>query len=273
METTKRLYENCIITDPDGIPLTRCRRKVINWYLDRGLATLVADSTIRLHFYPKARFNRDEAMKVKINLCVVCGTTKKLNKHHIVPHCFRTALPVGWRGGPALFHDLVMLCTTCHSNYEIEGDKLKKKLADEFGISMHGYRAIVDKKRGSLGRLARSILGVPNPNKKYKRLKEYPKIPDYRIEQLKQKVVTLLGHYPTQYDLEEMVNWMPIVFTEDYIPYGKYIVDHMDHAELVLMWRKHFLDTMKPKYMPEYWEINRLPTLEEIAEVEAGTAT
>lgn len=42
--------------------------------------------------------------------------------------------------------------------------------------------------------------------------------------------------------------------------YGKLLVDKLDtHEKLhnfIIMWRKHFIETMKPKYLPIGWKIN-----------------
>ena len=37
--------------------------------------------------------------------------------------------------------------------------------------------------------------------------------------------------------------------------WAKYIVDKCeDINEFIKMWRNHFLDTMKPQFLPEFWE-------------------
>lgn len=48
----------------------------------------------------------------------------------------------------------------------------------------------------------------------------------------------------------------------DYIPHGQRVVDYFTLKEnggltvLERIWRQHFLDTMKPKYLPELWSVD-----------------
>lgn len=41
---------------------------------------------------------------------------------------------------------------------------------------------------------------------------------------------------------------------------GKALVDKIDTEEKIIdfirMWRQHFLDVMKPKYLPPAWDVN-----------------
>jgi hypothetical protein len=270
----RTLYDNCVIQAPDGTMFSRCRKVRLKWYLDRGLASPIDENTIRLNFQPRASISIREATTIKENICVVCGSSKKLSKHHIIPYCFRNAMPVGWRGGPALFHDVISLCTTCHIKYESAASSLKQSLADRCNITLHGYDIVFDSKRDLMGRYARSILNMPLPRKKKKKKKKgrskfvYP--PPEHIERLKERIATYLGHQPTETDLKEMVSWTSAVRGPNFMPYGKYVVDHIDLGELVLMWRDHFLDVMQPQFMPLYWDRNRLPTPAEMEEVESN---
>lgn len=48
--------------------------------------------------------------------------------------------------------------------------------------------------------------------------------------------------------------------SDNYQAHGKKVVDYFKEndglVELEKMWRKHFINTMKPKYLPEYWSID-----------------
>eukprot|EP00854_Cymbomonas_tetramitiformis_P023839 gene23839-28910_t len=56
------LYENCRILAPDGTVLSTCGQKKINWYIQRGLATLECEEplTARLKFEPAGRGHSDD---------------------------------------------------------------------------------------------------------------------------------------------------------------------------------------------------------------------
>jgi len=262
MRWRRKIYDNCVIQAPDGTPVSRCLRSRLDWYLSRGLATRIDEDTIRLHKEPSGSCHVREATEIKLNICVVCGDTKKLSTHHVVPYCFRNALPLEWRASAALYHDTVALCDKCHRSYEKYGNLLKKQLASQFGISVHGYGVIVEGKRTTMRSYARTLLELPPRNKK-RRKKFYFNPPPEKRQEFLQRIAEYIGHEPTQEELLEMTEWNTVIKTEDYIPYGKYIVDQFDPADLVLMWRKHFLDTMKPRFMPGYWSLERLPTPEE----------
>ena len=58
---------------------------------------------------------------------------------------------------------------------------------------------------------------------------------------------------------------------EDYEPHGLRVVQwysyHDGLVELESLWRKHFLDSMKPKYLPAFWSVSHTSTrLKEKAE-------
>ncbi len=259
MRRRKNLYDNCVIQAPDGTPISRCLKSRLDWYLSRGLATRIDDDTIRLHKEPSGTCHVKEATEIKVNICVVCGATEKLSIHHVVPYCFRNALPLHWRASAALYHDTVALCDECHREYETQGNRLKRQLAKQFNVSMHGYGTTVVGKRTTIRSYARTLLGLPPRKKRKRRGKGFNPPPEKRQELLK-RITEYIGHEPSQEELLEMSEWCSVVKGPDYVPYGKYIVDRVHPAELVLMWRKHFLETMKPKFMPHYWSLDRLPT-------------
>lgn len=47
---------------------------------------------------------------------------------------------------------------------------------------------------------------------------------------------------------------------KDYLPHGLKVVMAVVESEGILalerMWRQHFLDTMRPKYLPDLWSVN-----------------
>jgi len=256
------IYDNCVIQAPDGTPVSRCKRNKLEWHLSRGLATRIDENTIRLHKPPSGVSNLQEAIEAKENICAVCGETNKLTRHHIVPYCFRHALPNEWRSSAALFHDLVPLCHKCHQTYERYGTELKKKLAERCGISTRGYGTIIDKERYTVGRAAKCLLNIYYKGKQRK--KTYVEFPNHKRPELIKRISKYIGHEPTQEELLEISTWGAVIKTENFIPYGTYVVSKIPLAEIILMWRKHFLNTMKPKFMPPCWESTRLPTQEEI---------
>lgn len=249
--SSKKIYDNCIILAPDGKQLCCCGKKRLTWYLERSLADLVSEDpfTIKLHFEPKGRANVAESSTVKENKCAVCGSEEKITRHHIIPWCFRHYMPPEWKRSAALFHDIVVVCTGCHNRYESLAQELKNDLAKKHNILIHGSNVTHDGRRESVKRKANSLLhwrdrmSPENIALALSVLKSY-----FNKEEI------------TQEDLLEAIKVRPLQKNKDFKPFGQYVIEHTDNlGEFVLMWRRHFLDAMKPKFMPDYWIVDRLP--------------
>ncbi|KAJ2585205.1 hypothetical protein EV177_009992, partial [Coemansia sp. RSA 1804] len=111
----KVVYENCSVLDVSGRLLFRAPRKRLDWYLTRGLATRVDDTTIRLTFQNRGTGRQGEQFYLQDmrNECVVCGGTScGLTMHHVVPHQYRQHMPDSVKSRSS--HDLLPLCIACH---------------------------------------------------------------------------------------------------------------------------------------------------------------
>jgi hypothetical protein len=229
-------YSNCIILAPDGEALTRASLKKINWYLSRNLAAIESEDplTIRLKFEPIRRGdtnkNQNFIISEKENLCVCCGETRKLSRHHIVPRMFSKHLPYCRE---SLTHDVVLLCVNCHRLYEIEADRFKNELALLYDLQKRERfptKSIVRKLSNTL-------------------LKHSDKIGFDRKNAMLDRIRKLTGKEDV-----DLVFLSKIPFGGDVL--GKAIVEKIDIEELVLMWRHHFIKCMNPKFMPKHWDIN-----------------
>ena len=84
--------ENWEVYHPDGTHMFTCGEKKATWYLDRDLAKRMADGKIILTFKPKGNgFEADEVFgkSIRESICVVTGVDEDLQRHHIVPYCYR----------------------------------------------------------------------------------------------------------------------------------------------------------------------------------------
>ena len=83
----------------------------------------------------------------------------------------------------------------------------------------------------------------------------------YRKEELKQ---VLVDHFKkddiTDDDLETAFNYDPYVDNEEYVPHAEAVVNHFAANDGILklekIWRQHFLDTMKPQFLPPFWSVS-----------------
>lgn len=95
----KPLYDNCIMTAPDGEVLCTCDRKKAEWYVIKELADIVTDQptyTIRLKFEPKGRAVGEVGkyyQTPKENKCVVCGEKDSYIRKNVVPRDYRRHFP------------------------------------------------------------------------------------------------------------------------------------------------------------------------------------
>jgi hypothetical protein len=242
-----KLYGNWKILAPDGELLSIELKKRADWYLNKNLAEKVDDFTIRLNFEPKARKSSDDLydLSFKENKCVCCGTTdlELLTKHHVVPSEYRKLFPVEIKSRNS--HDIIPICRKCHDEYELTYANIKRQeIAEKYNIPLTIKYSTDIPKCVSIGNVI---------------LKHVDDLPKTRYEELYQKFCHLSGiNNPTTFDIENYIeknkDWSPPrhadlvmekINTEDKL------------YEFVKMWRKDFIDNMKPKYMPKYWSVDR----------------
>lgn len=94
----KPLYHNCYLQAPDGEILCTCDRKKAEWYVTKGLGEIIENEpfTVRLKFEPSGRALGEVGQyytQVKINQCVVCGTSNKFIRKNVVPREYRKYFP------------------------------------------------------------------------------------------------------------------------------------------------------------------------------------
>lgn len=242
----KKIYGNYKVLAPDGELLNLVLEKRIKWYLDRNLADIVDDKTIKLKFEPKSRKKDNYVISVKENKCVVCGETKLevLTKHHIVPSEYRKLFPIELKSRNS--HDIVAICQDCHNEYEINYAKnLRLFIADKYNVP-----------------LSKNNLNDPIVRAKkiaYIFIKHFNVIPIKRKNYLINEFIKYTDmKSPTLNDFKNYINAY-----SDYKPtnHAEIIIDILkennDFFDFIKMWRKHFIDSMMPKYMPKYWSINR----------------
>lgn len=215
-----QIYSNHTILAPDGEILCRASAKRTHWYIARGLASVVCEepTIIQLNFEPKGRGCSNKAFYLdnKEDRCVNCGQQEKLTRHHIVPKCFRRFFPEKTKSHD--FHDVVPLCIDCHSAYEVEASKFKGQIYKELNVK--------EKKRNKICGYIKTL----------ERHRE--SLPIERIEYLEKSII------------EEQISIEKEAF-------GKKVVEKLDNLqEFVVRWRKHFLETMEPKFMPDGWDVN-----------------
>lgn len=250
----KPLYGNCRVYSPDGELMFLCVEKKVKWYLSRNLAIVIGEDPIeiRLKFQPKGIGNNGDKffLAEKKNKCVVTGSEyiRELTKHHVVPHCYRKFMPDEVKSNNS--HDVIPICVESHFEYEREyADKLKLKLAEKYNAPIEANQAI---NKDWLNVLRSSYALVQHegkiPKKRVKFLKDTIKN-NMGIKRLTQKEIERLSKIPIK-GIVETKDTHGFIVVKQIIKEGKI-------QEFIEMWRKDFIDNMKPKYMPKYWDIKR----------------
>lgn len=94
----KPLYHNCYLEAPDGEILCTCDKKKAEWYVTKELGEVVEENpfTVRLKFEPSGRALGEVGKyytQIKLNQCVVCGTSDKFIRKNVVPREYRKYFP------------------------------------------------------------------------------------------------------------------------------------------------------------------------------------
>lgn len=246
-KSTNKLYGNCQVFSPDGILMFRCDAKKANWYLDRDLAIKLNEEplTVQLTFEPRGlgNSNRPYGLIELENKCVKCGTEHDLTRHHVVPSCYRRFFPENYKTHN--HHDVLSLCVDCHDTYERYADELKGKFAIEYNAPIDGEWDDIDDIKF---RIAKNAITLQRHG---------DVMPLEKKEKLTNELVELLGN--ADYDLDELTD-MPKPELKK--THGEMVVERLESIDdFVICWRKHFVETFNPPYLPENWDINNVTKL------------
>jgi hypothetical protein len=240
-----KIYSNCSIYHPDGSLMCHCAEKRMRWYLKRGLAEKIDESSIKLLFEPAGRGHDGDNyyLEQRVNQCVVCGTKENLTKHHVVPYQYRKNMPEEYKNHTHF--DVLCVCSPCHAAYEEEATKLNKQLAADLDVNFH----VPVSEEAMAARKASGYIGA---------LREHGhKIPEERVAIMLDIIGDFFEREITLADLEDLVVDLDGYDGTTLSP-GKKILEKWFEAgksvqEFVVMWRQHFLDISEPKHMSEYW--------------------
>lgn len=229
----KHVYDNIEVYSPNGHLMCFVGKKKAAWYVKRHLAVWREENKgITLCFKPKGlgHFYDSERNIPVENKCVVCGNTTiaELSRHHTIPECFRKYFPNRWKSYRS--HDIVVMCVGCHQEYEKTAANLKQELIND----------LIDpeelKKERHLIRYANTLL------------KHADKLPEKDKHETEQFIKSTLGISVLDDNVLNEIIKSPR--TNIYKEYSKTIEDHREFSRF---WKQHFIDVMKPEYLPSYW--------------------
>ena len=265
--------ENWEVYHPNGKHMFTCGERKAEWYLSKELAIQIDKHKIKLTFEPKGYgFSDGEIFGLagRIIQCVVTGENEGLQRHHIIPYCYRSHFPEEYKSKN--HHDVVLVTYGIHEIYELEASKFKNQLAKEYDIRtlnelnleytkvlceysnekikmISKFNAIFTsyghipsdvvvnnlKLVSMLTGISFKKLKLLNYMQLYKLYRHLKSIHEDEFNELKRKNKTKFDH---GYHLVKKLN------------------THKKIEGFVRRWRQHFLDSMKPKFMPEGWGVN-----------------
>ena len=122
------------------------------------------------------------------NVCVCCGTTEYLTRHHVIPYMYRKYLHGKFKDNN--HHDVLPMCYECHRKYELEADDFKLQLAYQYHvpINLENIKTEVEVKNEQILK-ARYIIKQFFNNDLYPESSKQNIIPIERLEQLGQLAI------------------------------------------------------------------------------------
>lgn len=167
-----------------------CGRKKGEWYIKKGLATLIDEKTIKLNFVwniPKDELVAldYEATIDKSSCCNACGSIDKLKLSNIIPHKILKYFPSELC--PRSDRLRIVLCDVCISKVSSINVNLYDEFVKEFNLS---YYDVYDKELEYIRIIMRRYAGKWS----------------YKFtEEEKNKIVKYFGHFPSGYDVANNV--------------------------------------------------------------------
>ena len=243
------LYGNCKVFSKTGDLMFLCLEKKARWYLDRNLADVITENPLSIKLNFNANGNGWEGdlyyLTDKENRCVVCGddTLVNLTKHHVIPREYKKHLPIYVTSKQS--HDIVTLCKKHHIEYECYfAIKLKKELGERYGIDYNKMLMDYNNLKKSIKMIKMLIDNagrIPYTVKK-------AKISNIKIY-LNKKSMTYNDIYALSLIDEKKIDF----------EYNKLITNNLicfdDYQKFFETWRKNFVESMNPQYLPKYWDI------------------
>ena len=275
------IYDSCKMLAPDGQQLCYCDFKKMTWYLERNLAKLISKDppVFKLIFEPNARGCVDENLKSsnfyiesRTNCCVICGKTENYLRFHVIPIIYRSCFPENLKSHKS--HDVVLLCLDCHEKarkvYEIKKEEISKR----YGVPLN---VMSDEKN--------NFLKLTQFQKKCKVLikNKTKSLPEIAQNKLKNNIKEMFNYLITNSEyfktfveknkieckkIEDINENFLKIFSEKFkidglnIPegkknlHGKLVIEKVKSLkEFIMEWRKFFLDSFEPKFLPKEWSV------------------
>ncbi len=262
------LSDNWDVYHPNGTHMFTTSKRKVDWYLDRNLAVITEDHKVQLTFIPRGEgFKEHEVFgKVpRVNKCVVCGQDHSLQRHHVVPYHYRKFMPLRYKSRN--HHDVVLICRVHHEEYEQIAKFYKNQIAKTFNVE-----SIEEMNAKQINYM------VDNLKDQFKAVKlldtilnRYNDIPEERVVWISDQLEALLGIRLLDMDFQQIeelyINTDKLIEAKkselmnvENFYHGKAVIAKLKNddafEEFIRGWRVHFVESMKPEFMPFGWSVD-----------------
>ena len=155
-------------------------------------------------------------------------------------------------------HDILLMCIPCHKLGGFYDLGLRRKLGEMCNAPVsdkEDSKMLIDMEAKKVKAAARALVNNKDG-----------KIPENRVKELQN---VILSYYSTHTVcdselLESAVNIESFIVNDNYTPHGEKVVDcftsqHGIEKGIVMLeklWRNHFLDSMRPQFLPPLWSVD-----------------
>ncbi len=242
-----RAYGNIAVYSPDDVLMFYANKHKMRFYIKNDLAEQISNDKFRLKFTPNGLgysqennpFGTRDCLVPRENRCVVTGDTDitKLSKHHIVPKFFRKNFPVEHKSS---FQTIVLIDRDLHSEYTVYEQAYYDEIAEIYGVPKYSEFALE-----SVTTRENKIAGT---------LLAYGHLMPRDVQLgLEQEFKHKTGLEPTSENLKTVfelviVNKKIKTVENDF---GMAIAAKItDYREFEMLWLNHFIEHMRPKFLP-----------------------
>lgn len=245
-----KIYGGNKVYSPDGELMFTCSDKKFHWYAQRNLMNVeVHPPSGRgiLKFEPngKGKADNPDLFVLKENRCVVCGSVENLTRHHVVPRRFRKHMPEDMKEN--MDYDIFALCIECHEKYEREIQVFDTFLFEKYGVKKWERDGAISNEEKKCYSDAKAILSFSE---------NIPKdVLEYKLSFFEK----VIGKKADTHNLRDFINEFQERRNDQNSGSSgeERLVKGLDDPDgFVILWRKHFVSKMKPKFLPKGWKIN-----------------
>jgi hypothetical protein len=268
--SNKNRNRNCKVYHPDGKLMFVNSEKKAKWYIEKTGAIILKEEDgrikeIQLTFEPKGTgFEEDDSFGLSIQefKCVVTGSSENLTRHHIIPYSYRKHMPIEYKSRN--HHDVVLMTDFEHDKYERIVNKLKDDLHKRYNIPSVNEGNNMNLNKSICVKYMSRILG-------YIKAVSYANLPESKRKSMSN---IILNYYNLKFNkdrkrITENLKCQLVEYLQEHIKdtrhnttidTHKMLVDKLisigELDSFVIMWRQHFIDIVKPKYMPIGWKVD-----------------